>query len=184
MSYGARLALEMLRADPAGTRAAIIDSAYIPGKGGRVEAIALAQGRDGAARRGVRSRREVRAQPSRPREGDQPTPREGRCEPDQDQCDARRRHERAAHVDGLRHRGRALQRGVRRDVDPDPAHDHRERAARRRHVDRARDRPPRDPVREQRVGRRGTSPSTAPTTRRSGSPRPTPTHRRTPATTR
>jgi pimeloyl-ACP methyl ester carboxylesterase len=33
----------MLRADPAGTRAAIIDSAYIPGKGGRVEAIALAK---------------------------------------------------------------------------------------------------------------------------------------------
>ena len=37
VSYGARIALEMLRADPEGTRAAIIDSAYIPGKGGRVD---------------------------------------------------------------------------------------------------------------------------------------------------
>jgi pimeloyl-ACP methyl ester carboxylesterase len=43
VSYGSRLALEMLRADPAGTRAAIIDSAYIPGKGGRLAAVELAK---------------------------------------------------------------------------------------------------------------------------------------------
>jgi pimeloyl-ACP methyl ester carboxylesterase len=48
VSYGARLALEMLRVDPKGTRAAIIDSAYVPGNGGLARSLDLA--RDARAR--------------------------------------------------------------------------------------------------------------------------------------
>jgi pimeloyl-ACP methyl ester carboxylesterase len=64
VSYGARLALEMLRADPAGTRAAIIDSAYIPGKGGRLASIELAK--DATARLAAACAADAKCAPAHP----------------------------------------------------------------------------------------------------------------------